>query len=74
MISLHYRTLHFLHDLDAFVGVRVVTNNIAKAGEMGAVALTRVGQHGFRCLEIGVKDLEIKLEIPLEQRIPDPVP
>ena len=55
MISPYRWTLHFFHDLDTFVGVRVVTNDVAKADEMRAVALTCVGQHGFRCLEIGVQ-------------------
>ena len=47
-----------MHDLDAFVGVCVVTNDVAKADEMRAVALTSVGQDSFRCLEIAVKVAE----------------
>ena len=48
VISLHHRTRHLLHDLDAFVGVRVVANDVAEADEMRAVALVRVGRARLR--------------------------
>jgi hypothetical protein len=47
-----------LHDLDAFVWICVVTNDVAQADEVRAVALMRISQDGFRCLEIGVKIAE----------------
>ena len=55
VVSLHHRALHILHDLDAFMGVGVVTDHVAEADEMRAIVCARVGQHGFGGLEIGVK-------------------
>ena len=58
MVSLHDRTVHLLHDLDAFVGVRVVTDDVAQANEVGAFAFARIGEDGFGRLEIRVEIAE----------------
>jgi hypothetical protein len=55
VISHHHWTLHFLHDLEAFMGVRVVTDHVAETDEIRAIVGARVFQHGIGCLQIGVK-------------------
>ena len=55
MISLYDRAIELLHDLNALLRIRVVADDVAEADEMSALALVRIGQHGFGCFEIGVQ-------------------
>src|SRR5207248_6199928 len=55
VVSLDHRAIHFLDDLDAFVGVGVVTDDIAKANVVRAFTVACICQDGFGCFEIRMK-------------------
>ena len=46
------------HDLDAFMRIGVVADEIAEANEVRALLFVRVGEDGFGRLEIGVEIAE----------------
>ena len=58
VVSLYDWALHFLNDLNAFMGVGVITNDITQANEPGAALFLCVQENGLSRLEIGVKVAE----------------
>ena len=58
MVPFHYRAFELLDDLDALMRIRVVTDDIAEADVMSAIALARVGQDGLGRFEICVEVAE----------------
>ena len=58
MVTLDHGAFHFLHDLDAFVRVGVVADDIAQANKMRAVMRMRIREDGFRRFEISVEITE----------------
>ena len=45
---------HLAHDIEAFLGIGVVADDIAQTGDMGAVLVFDVGQNRIERLQIGV--------------------
>jgi hypothetical protein len=58
MVAFHYRTIELADELDAFIRICVVTDDVAQTNEMRASALTRVVHHGFKRFEIGMNVTE----------------
>ena len=58
VVSFHHRAVELADKLDAFTGIRVVTDDVAQANEMRASALTRVLYHRFKRFEIGMNVTE----------------
>jgi hypothetical protein len=58
VIAFYDRAIELSHDLDTFVRIGVVADDVAETDEVGAFLLMRVFEDGFGRLEIGVEITE----------------
>lgn len=66
VIAAHHRTIHRLHCLQAFHGIRSITDDVTEADEIGTALFLSIPEHCLECFKITVdvtKDCElIRLE------------
>src|SRR5947209_5020161 len=58
VVAFHDRTIEFSDELDAFLRVRVVTDDIAQTNIMGALLFVRIGHDRLERFEIGMNITE----------------
>jgi hypothetical protein len=58
VVAFHHRAIELADKLDAFTGIRIITDDVPQTDEMCTPALTRVGHHGFKRFEIGMNVTE----------------
>lgn len=58
MVPFDDGAVHFADPFDAFVGVGVVTDDVAQANKVRAIVLARVVQDGVERLEVGMNVTE----------------
>jgi hypothetical protein len=58
VVAFYHRAIELTDKLDAFTGIRIITDDVPQTDEMCTPALTRVGRHGFKRFEIGMNVTE----------------
>ena len=68
MISLYCWAIEFTHNPETSAGIGIVTDNVTKADEMGAMMLASIHEHGLERFQIAVDVAENRKSHPFTLR------